>query len=82
MRNHIIDFLVSRSKSFAEDMKGKGLGSRLMESIMDAARERGISTWALSAVLVLTMVLGPLGLLVYLLLRTQFRRVRWGVVPG
>jgi acetyltransferase len=27
----------------AEDMKGKGLGSRLMENIMDAARERGLS---------------------------------------
>jgi acetyltransferase len=27
----------------AEDMKGRGLGSRLMESIMDAARERGLS---------------------------------------
>ena len=27
----------------AEDMKGKGLGSRLMESIMEAARERGLS---------------------------------------
>jgi len=26
----------------AEDMKGKGLGSRLMEGIMDAARERGL----------------------------------------
>jgi hypothetical protein len=36
-------------------------------------REREISTWAMSAVLLLTMLLGPLGLLVYLLLRTQFR---------
>ena len=27
----------------AEDMKGRGLGSRLMESIMDAARERGLA---------------------------------------
>jgi acetyltransferase len=27
----------------AEDMKGRGLGSRLMESIMDVARERGLS---------------------------------------
>ncbi|MBC7665210.1 MAG: GNAT family N-acetyltransferase, partial [Caulobacter sp.] len=27
----------------AEDMKGRGLGSRLMESIMEAARERGLS---------------------------------------
>jgi acetyltransferase len=26
----------------AEDMKGKGLGARLMESIMEAARERGL----------------------------------------
>ena len=26
----------------AEDVKGKGLGSRLMESIMEAARERGL----------------------------------------
>ena len=26
----------------AEDMKGRGLGTRLMESIMDAARERGL----------------------------------------
>src|SRR5471032_2087605 len=30
----------------AEDMKGRGLGSRLMESIMDVARERGLSTIA------------------------------------
>jgi acetyltransferase len=27
----------------AEDMKGRGLGSRLMENIMDAARERGLT---------------------------------------
>ena len=27
----------------AEDMKGRGLGSRLMENIMEAARERGLS---------------------------------------
>ena len=27
----------------AEDMKGRGLGSRLMESIMEAARERGLA---------------------------------------
>jgi len=27
----------------AEDMKGKGLGSRLMDSIMEAARERGLA---------------------------------------
>ena len=27
----------------AEDMKGRGLGSRLMESIMEVARERGLS---------------------------------------
>jgi acetyltransferase len=27
----------------AEDMKGKGLGARLMEGIMDAARERGLA---------------------------------------
>jgi acetyltransferase len=27
----------------AEDMKGRGLGGRLMESIMDAARERGLA---------------------------------------
>ena len=27
----------------AEDMKGKGLGARLMESIMEAARERGLA---------------------------------------
>lgn len=27
----------------AEDMKGRGLGSRLMENIMDAARERGLA---------------------------------------
>ena len=27
----------------AEDMKGRGLGSRLMEAIMDAARERGLA---------------------------------------
>jgi acetyltransferase len=30
----------------AEDMKGRGLGSRLMESIMDVARERGLATIA------------------------------------
>jgi acetyltransferase len=27
----------------AEDMKGRGLGGRLMDSIMDAARERGLA---------------------------------------
>jgi acetyltransferase len=27
----------------AEDMKGRGLGSRLMDNIMDAARERGLA---------------------------------------
>src|SRR5471032_1773262 len=27
----------------AEDMKGRGLGARLMENIMDAARERGLA---------------------------------------
>jgi acetyltransferase len=27
----------------ADDFSGKGLGSRLMESIMDVARERGLS---------------------------------------
>ena len=27
----------------AEDMKGRGLGSRLMEAIIDAARERGLA---------------------------------------
>jgi acetyltransferase len=27
----------------AEDMKGRGLGTRLMESIMDVARERGLA---------------------------------------
>jgi hypothetical protein len=37
------------------------------------ARERGISAGLMSPVLTLTMVLGPLGLLVFLLLRTQFR---------
>jgi hypothetical protein len=35
--------------------------------------ERGIGVWAMAAVLLLTMLLGPLGLLLYLLLRTQFR---------
>jgi hypothetical protein len=36
-------------------------------------RERGVNRWPLSAVLLLTLLLGPLGLLLYLLLRTQFR---------
>jgi hypothetical protein len=36
-------------------------------------RERGITAWLLSPLLLLTMLLGPLGLLVFLLLRTQFR---------
>jgi hypothetical protein len=35
--------------------------------------ERGIGAWPMAAVLLLTLLLGPLGLLVYLLLRTQFR---------
>jgi hypothetical protein len=36
-------------------------------------RERGVGAWAMAAVLLLTLLLGPLGLLLYLLLRTQFR---------
>ena len=36
-------------------------------------RERLISAWLLSPVLILTMLLGPLGLLTYLLIRSQFR---------
>jgi hypothetical protein len=36
-------------------------------------RERGIGALPLAAVLLLTLLLGPLGLLLYLLLRTQFR---------
>ena len=35
--------------------------------------ERGIGAWPMAAVLTLTLVLGPLGLLAYFLLRTQFR---------
>jgi hypothetical protein len=35
--------------------------------------ERGVNVFAMAAVLLLTMLLGPLGLLLYLLLRTQFR---------
>ena len=35
--------------------------------------ERGVGAWAMAAVLILTLLLGPLGLLAYLLLRTQFR---------
>jgi hypothetical protein len=37
------------------------------------SRERAISAWPMAGVLLLTLVLGPLGLLLYLLLRTQFR---------
>jgi hypothetical protein len=36
-------------------------------------QERGINAWPMAAVLVLSMLFGPLGLLLYLLLRTQFR---------
>ncbi len=36
-------------------------------------RERGVGAVPMAAVLLLTLVLGPLGLLLYLLLRTQFR---------
>jgi hypothetical protein len=36
-------------------------------------QERGVAAWAVSTVLVVTLMLGPLGLLLYLLLRTQFR---------
>jgi hypothetical protein len=35
--------------------------------------ERFISAWLMSPVLVLALLLGPLGLLTYLLIRTQFR---------
>jgi hypothetical protein len=37
------------------------------------SRERGIGAVPMAAVLTLTLLLGPLGLLLYLLLRTQFR---------
>jgi hypothetical protein len=37
------------------------------------SRERGVGAWLMAAVLLLTLLLGPLGLLLYLLLRTQFR---------
>lgn len=36
-------------------------------------RERGVGAVPMAAVLLLTLLLGPLGLLLYLLLRTQFR---------
>ena len=37
------------------------------------SRERGVGAVPMAAVLLLTLLLGPLGLLLYLLLRTQFR---------
>jgi ABA DEFICIENT 4-like len=37
------------------------------------SQERGVGAWPMAAVLLLTLLLGPLGLLLYLLLRTQFR---------
>ena len=37
------------------------------------SRERGISAWFMAPVLLLTLLFGPLGLLLYLMLRTQFR---------
>ena len=36
-------------------------------------RERQIAAWLMAPVLLLTLLFGPLGLLVYLLLRTQFK---------
>lgn len=38
------------------------------------SRERRITAWLMGPVLLLTCLLGPLGLLVYLLVRTLFRR--------
>jgi hypothetical protein len=35
--------------------------------------ERGVGLWLMAVVLILALVAGPLGLLAYLLLRTQFR---------
>jgi ABA DEFICIENT 4-like len=37
------------------------------------SRERGISAWFMAPVLLLTLLFGPLGLLLYLMLRTQFK---------
>jgi hypothetical protein len=38
------------------------------------SRERQITAWVMSPVLVLTLLFGPMGLLVYLLVRALFRR--------
>ena len=38
VRNHIIDFLVSRSKSFAEEMKGKGYDPRRVPVVRPGAQ--------------------------------------------
>lgn len=38
------------------------------------SRERQITAWVMSPVLLLTLLFGPLGLLVYLLVRALFRR--------
>ena len=38
------------------------------------SRERQITAWVMSPVLLLTLIFGPLGLLVYLLVRALFRR--------
>ena len=38
-----LGLLVDKSLVVADDFNGKGLGSRLMESIMDVAREKGLS---------------------------------------
>lgn len=37
------------------------------------SRERELSAWLTAPILTMTLLLGPLGLLLYLLLRTQFR---------
>ena len=37
------------------------------------SRERAVPAWLASPVLLVTLLLGPLGLLLYLLLRTLFR---------
>jgi hypothetical protein len=37
------------------------------------SRERRVSAWLMAPVLLLTLLFGPLGLLLYLMLRTQFR---------
>jgi len=46
------------------------------------SRERGISAWAMAPTLLLTLLLGPLGFLVYLVVRAIDARLRPGAAEG